>query len=76
METEDILALLKNKIWVSCHPVKKKINVYNKQKWEMAIYEKQGARWLKRKRKLFNHPASAYEWAQQYLIENVLTLSE
>lgn len=63
MEKEDILYLLEHKLWVACNPIR--------NKWEMVIYEKQGARWLKRKRKLFNHPASAYDWAQQCLIEKL-----
>ena len=66
METDDIVFLLKYKIWISCSP--------KGRKWEMIIYEKQKARWLKRKRKLFSHPAVAYIWAQEYLLESYTKL--
>tara|TARA_Y100001938_G_C8089024_1_gene433904 strand:- start:1736 stop:1930 length:195 start_codon:yes stop_codon:yes gene_type:complete len=55
MEENDIQYLLEKGYWLSCRPYR--------GKWEMVIYKKQKAGWLKRKRKLFNHPANAYDWA-------------
>ena len=59
MYKEDIKLLVKRGYWISCFPVKKK--------WEMVIYERKSAGWVKRKRKLFTYPAAAYNWAINYL---------
>ena len=59
MYEEDIKVLIKKGYWVTCRPVKKK--------WEILIYERKSAEWIKRKSKLFTHPAVAYDWAINYL---------
>ena len=68
MTTDDTLFLLQNGIWVSCLPVK--------GKWEMTVYEKQKARWLKKKKKSFNHPAVAYNWVQIYILRSYPELAK
>jgi len=59
MEEHDIKYLLERGVWVSCRPYRKK--------WEFMIYERKTTGWVKRKRKLFTHPAAAYDWAINYL---------
>lgn len=59
MEEHDIKYLLERGIWVSCRPYRKK--------WEFMVYERKTTGWVKRKRKLFTHPAAAYDWAINYL---------
>tara|TARA_Y100001937_G_scaffold106911_1_gene149093 strand:+ start:6159 stop:6359 length:201 start_codon:yes stop_codon:yes gene_type:complete len=59
MEEKDIELLLEKGIWVSCRPFRKK--------WEFVVYKRKTTGWVKRKRKLFTHPAAAYDWAINYL---------
>ena len=64
MEETDIKMLMDKGFWLSCHPLKKE--------WTMIIYERKTTGWIKRKRKLFKHPAAAYDWAINYLEPIVL----
>lgn len=66
MEKKDIKTLTKNGFWLVCNPPIKG------KKWEMIIYESKTTGWVKRKRKLFTHPAAAYDWAINYLEPLVL----